>query len=998
MATANLFMSKSTKISINEHDRRHNCTEKKDDDYTSVQTEDTSTLELLNKKSVFFPTERLISESIPNLLGEIEGSSDPEYQGFIKNTEEDTISDELAHFNNIKLSENDQLLNSYNNVATPQNQFKKDLVNGNLPFVPLTKDISDEELLEILPRLYNRIQVFLLRNQLSLNFLKRFKSYIGYLIELGFNPLTDEYLLRVQDCLSEGFSLTYEMEFIIKKFLFKPDNLILKLVNYQFNKSSNLLQMHFSLWKIKFVTQSSLTLYETFIKAKFLHKWTSSFNKYGMEYKEQSNNVNKTRLKEFGFDKLLIAYDTLQQMTLVADSKFKQTIFMRFKKIYSLLIEDEKIFTQRRDDLLRKHYLKIWMFRFRLNEFVMRRIYLKKKFLSKIRTKYEDREAMTKEAATARYLFLTKKTVLTWKNQLKRKNKKHEKLILSYKISLKRRYFNRFLSSYKLSQSISIARDHLDKALTSHILCEMWYKRLQERLHFYSFTTIQNEAIKKKYIHLITKQFYLQIKAYQFRGESLLKSGWKSWKKRYYLQKKLMQFKGINSRQKYLKYWNKQTKLIFRYQNSVISKIYSKYFTIWRIHNKKISCLNKKELGVYRNNLGGKFIQKIRSRTTIISSLDKKCAILVKSKVFGKIKRKYRKIRELKLMGKLEWPQIYSAIIMNTYLQKWISLYNLLKEKRLRNNLSLYTDHKRSMLLNKYFQMYYRRSIMLCRNLIIIADDMNNRRLLKHFSNLMLLKFNNHQSEYLRADILKENTIIYDIFTLWKYRLDELNNLLQQAINEKNLYLLSTYLRLWSMNHFKIARNERTVHLFRQRWERATVRGLITLWKMKTENRRDRIGNQFTNLGYSNIDDEGHFSDNSNISPRHIVEMRTPKKQVSNTTIPGSLQMRRYKMQEMISHYNKARIIPSPLKESSTLPNTVKKRLQSKVMSRQTEIPNDPGNHTKSPGKLRFSDLTSLRPPPQSHRLKHRSQSVLNGSPERRIPILQLSKPGFSPT
>ena len=998
MSAANHFMDELTKVGIDGQNRRHTFSEEKHDYSMPVQTEDISTLELLNKKSTFFSTERLINEPVHNLLGEIGDVSDPEYTGIVKNSEEDTISHELAHFNNIKISENDQLLNNYNNVLTPENQCKKDLRNDNISFIQPARDASDEKLLEMLPRLYNRIQVFLLRNQLSINFLKRFKSYIGYLIEFGFNPLTDEYLLQVNDCLSESFTLTYEMESIIKKFLFKPDNLLLKLVNYQFNKGSNLLQMQFSLWKIKFVTQNSLTLYETFIKAKFLSKWSHSFKKYGIEYKEQSNNINKVRLKGFGFDKLLIAYDTLQQMSLVADSKFKQTIFIRFKKIYSLLMEDEKIFKQRRDDLLRKRYLKLWVLQFRLTEFVMRRVYLKKKFLSKLRAKYNDREVMINKALSARHLCLTKRTVLTWEKKLHIKNKKNEKLILSYKEFLRRRYFNRFLSSYKLSQSISTARDHIDRTLMSYILREMWYKRLKERLHLYSFTIIQNETVKKKYIHLITKQFYLQIKAYQLREESLLKHIWKLWRKRYELQKTLTQFKRINSRQMYLEHWYNQSKLIQRYKSNIISKFYSKYFAIWRNHNKKILYLNERKLSVYKSNLKRKIIQKIRSRIAKISNLNKNCSNLIKIKIFTRIKRRCNNLKELSVIEKLEWPRIYSTIILKTCLQKWISLYILLKEEKLTKDLTLYANHKRSILLNKYFHIYYKRSIILSQNLILIADGMDNRRLLKYFFNVMLLKFNNHQSEYLRADILRDNTIIYDTFSLWIYRLDELNNLLQQAINEKNLYLLSTYLRLWSINHFKIARNERTVQLFRQRWERATVRGLITLWKMKTENRQDHAGNQFENLGYSDLDDEGNSSDNSNISPHHIVEMKTPKRQVDTTTIPGSLQMRRYKMQEMISHYNKARIIPSPLKESSILPNTVKKRLQSKALSQQTEISNDLRIHTKTPGKLRFSDLTSLRPPPQSHQLKHRSQSVLNGSPERRIPIPRLAKSGFAPT
>lgn len=997
MTATNSYMDELNNNSVNRKNRKSNYSNEKHAKPMSLNVEDISTIELLNKKSKILSTERLINEPIPNLLKEIEDISDPEYDSVTNSVVEDNISQELAHFNNIKISENDQLLNDYNNVATLQKQPKDNRIHENIPSMSSTKDRFEEELLEVLPKLYNRIQVFLLRNKLSLNFLKRFKSYIGYLIEFGFNPLTDEYLIEVQDCLSESFALTYEMESVLKRFLFKPDNLILKLVNYQFNKDSNLLQMEFSLWKIKFVTQNSLMLYEKFIKAKFLHRWSYLFNKYGVEYKEQSNNFNKARLKEFGFDKLLIAYETLQQMSIVADSKFKQTIFTRFRKAYSLLIEDEKTFKQRRDDLIRKHYFKTWILKFKLNEYNMGRIPLKSKILSKIKKKYNDREIMTNEAISSRYFLLTKRFILIWRKRLNEKNEKHDKLILLYKKSLKGRYFSKLLSSYKLSQSVTTAKDHLNRTLMSHILREIWFKRLQERLHLYSIALIQDEAIKKRYFRLITKHFYLQIKAYQFRRDSLFKYIWVSWRKQYHLQTKLEQFKGDNCRRRHFELWNHQTKLILRYRNSVLSKLYSRYFIIWRDRSKKISNLNERELNFYNGNLKRKILQRVKSRITKIEKLNENYNVLIKTKIFTKIKRSCIKLEVLKVIENSEWPQIYSKMLMNNYLQKWKYLYNELKEKKLKDILTFFVSHQETTLLNKYFQIYYNRSIILSRNLIFIADDMNNHRLMKKFFNIVLSKFNDHQSEYFRADMLRNNRIIYENFILWKYRLDELNNLLQRATNEKNLYLLSSYLRLWSMNHFKLARNERTVQLFRQRWERATVRGLIALWKMKTENRQQSAGNQFEDLGNPDFDDEGNFSDSSNISPHHIVELKTPKRQVGTTTIPGSLQMRRYKMQEMISHYNKARIIPSPLKESSTLPNTVKKRLQSNAISRQMGFSNDIGVQTKTPGKLRFSDLTSLRPPSNSRQLKHRSQSVLNGSPERRIPISRLSKSGFAP-
>lgn len=57
---------------------------------------------------------------------------------------------------------------------------------------------------------------------------------------------------------------------------------------------------------------NSLVLHEKFIKAKFLLGWSCLFNKYGIEYKQQSNNISKARLKDFDFNKLLIAYNTLQ--------------------------------------------------------------------------------------------------------------------------------------------------------------------------------------------------------------------------------------------------------------------------------------------------------------------------------------------------------------------------------------------------------------------------------------------------------------------------------------------------------------------------------------------------------------------------------------------------------------------------------------------------------------------------------------------------------------
>ncbi|KAG0657018.1 hypothetical protein C6P44_004796 [Monosporozyma unispora] len=861
MSKADLFMNEVNKG--NSHRGAHIS--------TNLDDRELSTMELLDQGPALLSTEMLLNEPVRNLS--VQSSLNPISFRTEASNKENNVGDELANFNNMKISDDKILINEYN-ISTPPNKLQQTQIRQNYNVTPLINDSSsDEKLLDVLPKLYNKIQVYLLNNEYSLSFLKRFQLYVGYLIQFGLDPLVDENILEVQDCVMGNFPLVDEMEFIIKKFLFKPDNLIMKLVAFESSKNNNILQIHFSLWRIRLVTQGSLELYEKFIKAKFLQKWSVSYNKYGVEYKEHSDDINEARLKEFAFDKIAIANDSLRRMNIVADTKFKQSIFLRLKKVYSLLQENGFIFTQRQDDIAKKLYFKKWLLKFRLVQYQPKTAALKRKIFNKMTDKYKIREEMLDKALYSRYIFSSRSTIHMWNSRLKKQNENNSKLLV-----------------------------------------------------------LEDKFVKSKYLTVLSSSY---------RDVQMVEE----------------------------------------------------YFYRWKVRSGLVMDMNRRALMVYDDSIKRKHFSKLRQQMRAIIELNERVELHLKIKTINKLQHLLNRLKELQTKEE-EWSLIDRPIIQGCNFSKWKKSYAEARNRKFDLNLNIYSSQHRHRLKKKYFQIYHKQSVIINEHLNVIADDMKNRQLLKSYLNRTIVGYGDNRADYIYADNVKNNTVLKDIFTLWKFRIDELESVLNEVTNEKNLYLLSSYLRIWSMNHFKVARNERTVQLFRQRWERATLRGLIQLWKLKSGSSKLSNNEPFdaTENNNVNFDREEIASTTSNISPHHIGRVETPRRMEATTAIPGSLRMRRYKMQEMISHYNRARIIPSPLKESSNLPNAVKRRLQppNNVSPRGYIAVQE--RRDGSPGKLQFSDLTSLKPPSQSRPVKHRSQSVLNGSPERRPPLGMFSR------
>lgn len=981
MSKADLFMNEVNKG--NSHRGAHIS--------TNLDDRELSTMELLDQGPALLSTEMLLNEPVRNLS--VQSSLNPISFRTEASNKENNVGDELANFNNMKISDDKILINEYN-ISTPPNKLQQTQIRQNYNVTPLINDSSsDEKLLDVLPKLYNKIQVYLLNNEYSLSFLKRFQLYVGYLIQFGLDPLVDENILEVQDCVMGNFPLVDEMEFIIKKFLFKPDNLIMKLVAFESSKNNNILQIHFSLWRIRLVTQGSLELYEKFIKAKFLQKWSVSYNKYGVEYKEHSDDINEARLKEFAFDKIAIANDSLRRMNIVADTKFKQSIFLRLKKVYSLLQENGFIFTQRQDDIAKKLYFKKWLLKFRLVQYQPKTAALKRKIFNKMTDKYKIREEMLDKALYSRYIFSSRSTIHMWNSRLKKQNENNSKLLVLEDKFVKSKYLTVLSSSYRDVQMVEEVVTHLDYILKSFILKTFWYKRLQERLHFYSFKSISSERIQRKYLHKMTRKFYLEIKADQFRQEHDKEVFFTIWKNQHTLEEKLESFKSNDFNKNFFQHWNNQTQLKLKYRREVSKKSTSKYFYRWKVRSGLVMDMNRRALMVCDDSIKRKHFSKLRQRMRAIIELNERVELHLKIKTINKLQHLLNRLKELQTKEE-EWSLIDRPIIQGCNFSKWKKSYVEARNRKFDLNLNIYSSQHRHRLKKKYFQIYHKQSVIINEHLNVIADDMKNRQLLKSCLNRTIVGYGDNRADYIYADNVKNNTVLKDIFTLWKFRIDELESVLNEVTNEKNLYLLSSYLRIWSMNHFKVARNERTVQLFRQRWERATLRGLIQLWKLKSGSSKLSNNEPFdaTENNNVNFDREEIASTTSNISPHHIGRVETPRRMEATTAIPGSLRMRRYKMQEMISHYNRARIIPSPLKESSNLPNAVKRRLQppNNVSPRGYIAVQE--RRDGSPGKLQFSDLTSLKPPSQSRPVKHRSQSVLNGSPERRPPLGMFSR------
>lgn len=130
--------------------------------------------------------------------------------------------------------------------------------------------------------LYNNIQVFLIRNKMSLEFLKIFKKYVSYLIADGFDPYENDFVLRIQHELDGSYKLSSVLKEILNVFLLKPNTLLTKLTHWEYSNSERNLKKYFRFWLYSYDVKESLRIrssqWDGYVIGKWFDTWRLNYS------------------------------------------------------------------------------------------------------------------------------------------------------------------------------------------------------------------------------------------------------------------------------------------------------------------------------------------------------------------------------------------------------------------------------------------------------------------------------------------------------------------------------------------------------------------------------------------------------------------------------------------------------------------------------------------------------------------------------------------------
>ena len=185
-----------------------------------------STLDLIGD-SPLYSTGSLVKKDIEELLREA--------KGFVTHSDIDESLQQLPFY----LNEDS---NHSENLSKVFEEFNKQK-GWRARITPVS-----DSLLQVL---FNKIQVFLLRNSFSLDFLFILRRYASLLEEDGLNVMEDSSILETHNELEKGWELTPRLLNVLERFLINPENPLMAFALFEHKKRRSALQINFTKWRLQ---------------------------------------------------------------------------------------------------------------------------------------------------------------------------------------------------------------------------------------------------------------------------------------------------------------------------------------------------------------------------------------------------------------------------------------------------------------------------------------------------------------------------------------------------------------------------------------------------------------------------------------------------------------------------------------------------------------------------------------------------------------------------
>ncbi|SCU82775.1 LAME_0C02828g1_1 [Lachancea meyersii CBS 8951] len=787
--------------------------------------------------------------------------------------------------------------------------------------------------------LFNKTQVLLLRNELSLDFLVILKRYINLLLKDDENPMEDQYVLELQNELDKGLVLTPRIFDLLDVFLSNPSNPLMLLAQLEQRKRKMTLESVFTRWKL--LTKVDLNLMQLslvwngYIERKYLKVWQHKMVLKCRESQTEADCLLNFKGKSNSFDMWIKRTDAQKVKQDLADVFFLQKYLTILKeesmdRISSINSADLKF----RKTYLRRAFSSLKL-RSRQRLFEQREASnVKKLYFERLAYKFQRLGSLSDKAMLlAEHLILTP-FVNIWKARLAEKSLKMRELaeletLFRDKMALK---VVRDVMEWKDRENHAILC--LNAIVLRHVLRNVWLKRIEERqaLHAYrsqrGFVTMKklfmawreqvrhtSEAFSVYERGVVNRSFHLLIRtALMMRlkrrsQEKLLRELFLRWCEVTKFELMVAEF-----HQKLLKrFWSR--KLRGRYRSLIdLSLITVKCRDSLLVREK----FGKWSSSVHKADQLSKKADLFR-RVTTIAKLKK---VLLHSERLEAMSRSYKSQSDSKHKKK--------------FMSIWLSSMRI--QLRLKQEIILdqYLTLKENSLARSFMAIWTSRFQYLSLTCTRLADDQRFHVVTTSFFQKAFDRIQLHENWRLVAVKLHNQSTLSNTFENIKLKIGQVSAMQHDLVrlrSERELSFLMNCMNLWTMKQLKCSRNSETVEIFKNRWNRASLRAILLLWREKTASGTTRQ----SDLAAQTYDERPDQDERGLITPTRI-------KTSGRITIPGSEKMKQNRMEAMKNHYRRARkAIPSPIRFSEKLDTVTKRRLETNATDlEQRGIPPPP--------------------------------------------------------
>ena len=796
-------------------------------------------------------------------------------------------------------------------------------------------NVSPDQYDNILSHLYSRLREYLLGNNMSLSFLELLRNYIANLIESGVDPFKNRYLLEIQNELLSPLSLESgrngRIDAIMKKFLIEPDDIIMKLTLVEYNRKQNTQRKYLLRWKLgydlRLVINKSYHFYLKLQKGKKFQLWRRKFKQVTVREQSVALKANEYRLLYAGFEKWLFRYDMLHRENERADRQFLISKFAQIVKKWKLLHDAElKITAKTRERCLRLMFNK-WALKIRESKF--NPLGLPKKYLEKLKTKRQIHNKMQAQAILFRELSLKTRVLRSLRLRYIEIATKQQQLDKLEDKFLTNRGFQMYLRNFRLREREHHVIKMLDEILLRFVLRKLWVRQFRSNIRCSTLQSRQDDRIKLRYFTHLKKSLFLNLRASQFAKTRLLRSTFQAWRR----HERFNVWQTIRQREilrEYLTRWELRRQLHERYKYFQLNMTKKASFQKWSTRRRNEAKNESLAIHMYSLNLQKSFLLKLTIRLYHIFKMDAKCLLFQRMKAMRVLQNGFKHTRLIQARCLSTNTASIKTPTLRRYLSLWRTQARLKKKFKLKNRFDVCREQRNIRLKRRLLNLMMKRYRFYRWDLSKRASLLADKNLKKRYFHRLLNKLEVYSIRSQLSTQVHNDTVLHNTLSSWVGKLNSIQQLeatYSSAVIQHNLRILSEILSTWSMKLLRVSRNQESVQMFRQRWDRAVLRGLLLLWRVKWQNlhsRRDGAAIPLINNKKDSNNNNNGNTDSYN-GDTYLLNLTTPARSLvsDDSTIPGSVSMRRTKMEAVINRYRRAgRAIPSPIKSSSAFKGT----------------------------------------------------------------------------